>query len=201
MENEKINILTRTYRRPNHFGVCRDSIINQTYKNVNHVVGSEVECDYVDNYIRLSKKEVSKVRPKPSSYPAPWNLHLNELNEHVNDGWIMYLDDDDKFVSNDSLENIVKQIENENQLLIWQVNIGGYFIVPSNNNFGVIKPGNISGIGFMFHSKHLPVDWGSWSFGDYRVINSLSEILEPKFIKGVFTQTQGKPNYGKKPKN
>jgi hypothetical protein len=195
----KINILTRTYNRPEYFNICRESIINQTYKNINHVVGSEVDCQYCGDYISLSKKTVDKVRPKPSTYPAPWNLHLNEMNNHVKDGWIMYLDDDDMFVSETSLERIINYVDNENQLIIWQVDIGGFMVVPSNMEFGVIKPGNVSGIGFMFHCKHLPVDWGSWSYGDYRVINELSKKLEVVFIKEILTRTQGRPNNGKQP--
>jgi hypothetical protein len=79
------------------------------------------------------------------------------------------------------------------------VDING-MIVPNTEGFGQIIPGNISGIGFMFHSKHLPVDWGSWNFGDYRVITQLvNKKLQQKWINLVLTQTQGSPNFGQKP--
>lgn len=197
-KNVLVNILTRTHNRPKHFKVCRESIQSQTYKNVNHIVGSDIDCDYCD-YIKL---ELQQVQPKPdhlASYPAPWNLHLNTLNTYVKDGWIMYLDDDDKFVNSDALETIVNNIENEDQIILWRVDING-MIVPNTQGFGRIEPGNISGIGFMFHSKHLPVDWGSWNFGDYRVITQLAaKKLQQKWINLVLTQTQGNPNFGQQP--
>jgi len=50
----------------------------------------------------------------------------------------------------------------------------------------------------MFHSKYLPVDWGSWSFGDFRVGRQLlAKGLKPKWIDLILTETQGKPNNGK----
>jgi GT2 family glycosyltransferase len=198
--NVLVNIITRTHNRPKYFKVCKESIEFQTYKNINHVVGSDVDCDYCD-YIKL---ELQEVQPKPdylASYPAPWNLHLNTLNTYVKDGWIMYLDDDDKFVNSDALETIVNNIENEDQIILWRVDING-MIVPNTQGFGKIEPGNISGIGFMFHSKHLPVDWGSWNFGDYRVITQLvNKKLQQKWINFVLTQTQGSPNFGQQPKD
>jgi GT2 family glycosyltransferase len=197
--NPLINILTRTHDRPKYFKICRESILNQTYKNINHIVGSDMNCDYYSDTIKLILQQSSIIRPDNlASYPAPWNLHLNELQKHVKEGWIMYLDDDDKFVNSSALKIIVNNIKNENQLLFWRVDINGN-IVPSDNGFGKIIPGNISGIGFMFHSKHLPVDWGSWNFGDYRVISSLAQKLQQKWINLVLTQTQGSPNYGQKP--
>ena len=197
-KNELINIITRTHNRPKHYKVCKESIQSQTYKNINHIVGSDVDCNYCD-YIKL---ELQEVQPKPdylASYPAPWNLHLNTLNTYIKDGWVMYLDDDDKFVNSDALDIIVNNIENEDQLILWRVDING-MIVPNSQGFGKIEAGNISGIGFMFHSKHLPVDWGSWNFGDYRVITQLAaKKLQQKWINLVLTQTQGSPNFGQKP--
>lgn len=198
-KNPIINIITRTHDRPKHFKICRDSILNQTYKNINHIVGSDIDCDYCDDYIKL---ELQEVQPKPdnlASYPAPWNLHINVLHNYVKEGWIMYLDDDDMFINENSLSIIVNHIENEDELLLWRVNINGR-IVPDDNGFGKIIAGNISSIGFMFHSKYLPIDWVSWNFGDYRAIKQLeNKKLKQKWINQVLTKTQGVPNLGKKP--
>jgi hypothetical protein len=195
-----VNILTRTHERPAFFKVCRESILNQTYKKINHIVGTDTDCDYY-NCIRLTPKEVQYPKPDIGTYPAPWNLHLNELGTCVKEGWVMYLDDDDKFVHQNSLKFIVNQIEHEDQIIFWRVNINNGWIVPSDANFGKVVPGNISGIGFMFHSKHLPVDWGSWSYGDYRVISKLVKKLEQRWINLVLTQTQGMANNGRPPLN
>jgi len=194
-----INILTRTYKRPTKFKICRKSIDSQTYKNINHIIGSECKCEYLNEneYIKLSEK---KVGPKPSvgKQPAPWNLHLNEMGTYVKEGWVMYIDDDDMFIDENSLQTIIEHIENENQLILWRVNINGK-IIPNDTNFGKIVAGNISSLGFMFHSKYLPVDWGSWTFGDYRAVNYLANDLklEQKWINKQLTKTQKGFSYGK----
>jgi len=195
-----INVLTRTHNRPNYFRVCRESILNQTHKNINHIVGSDTECNYYDDYIKLEHQKLDPQPDRLASYAAPWNLHLNELAKHVEDGWVMYLDDDDKFIYNNSVETIVNNIENEDEMLLWRVDINGV-VYPNDAHFGKIVPGNITGIGFMFHSKYLPVRWYSWNFGDYRVMNELSKKIKQRWINLVLTQTQGKPNYGGTPIN
>lgn len=196
-----INVITRTHDRPKYFENCRNSIINQTHPNINHIVGSDVDCPYYPDAIKLSLKEVIHPQPEIGTYPAPWNLHLNELNTHVKSGWVMYLDDDDMFTHQNAVRFIVNNIVNEDEILFWRVNINNGWIVPNDEAFGrAIQPGNISGIGMMFHSKHLPVDWGSWSYGDFRVITQLlSKKLKPRWIDLVLTQTQGMPNNGKPP--
>jgi len=198
MENVLINIITRTHNRPKHFKICQESILNQTYKNINHIVGSDTDCNYYDNYIRLHPEEAKYPVPQYGSYKAPWNLYLNELAKYVKEGWIIYLDDDDKFVSNQAVETIVHNIENEDYMMFWRVNING-IIYPNDQMFGKIVAGNISGIGFTFHSKHLPVDWGSWNFGDYRVMTQLAGKISQKWVDLVLTQTQGRPNLGRQP--
>ena len=200
-----VNIITRTHNRHANFIICRESILQQSYKNINHIVGTDTECNYFDA-IKLSPKEVQQpqLMPEYKTYPAPWNLHLNELNTYVKNGWISYLDDDDMLSNRNVVKIIVNNIDNDDQLLLWRVNIklsNNNWIVPSNEAFGrKIEAGNFSGIGMMFHSKHLPVDWGSWSYGDFRVVNQLlAKKLKPKWIDLVLTETQGTPNNGRIP--
>jgi hypothetical protein len=195
--NDVVNIITRTFKREKMFRVCEGSVKRQTHKNINHIVGSEEEYSYVDNCYRLSPKDMSGSKPR-RAYAAPYNLHLNEMAEHVKEGWVMYLDDDDVFLQDDAVETALENVENEDDLLIWRVDINGE-IIPSDENFGKdVVVCDISGIGFMFHSKHLPVDWGCWSLGDYRVVSSLEKKLNVKWIDRVLTGTQGKPNRGRR---
>lgn len=205
-EDILVNIITRTHGRPVFFKNCRESILNQTYKKINHIVGTDINCDYYDNAIKLSPKEVQQPRlmPEYNTYPAPWNLHLNELGTYVKDGWVMYLDDDDVFCHKNALKFIVNNIDDDDQILLWRVKINineNGWIVPNNAAFGKkIEAGNFSGIGMMFHSKHLPVDWGSWSYGDFRVASQLlTKKLKPRWIDLVLTETQGRPNNGQPP--
>jgi hypothetical protein len=202
VDNILINIITRTHNRAENFKICRESIIKQTYKNINHIVGTDTECNYYDA-IKVPPQEVQQpqLMPEYGTYPAPWNLSLNELAKEVKEGWVIYVDDDDMFSHQNALKIIVNNIDNDNQILLWRVNINNGWIVPNDIAFGrKIEAGNFSGIGMMFHSKHLPVDWGSWSYGDFRVASQLlAKKLKPKWIDLVLTQTQGRPNNGRMP--
>jgi hypothetical protein len=185
-DSDTLNVITRTFKRPRSFAVCRDSIMRQTYPKINHIVGSEVDCCYFPCE-KLSVKEGGEL---------PWNLHLNDLGEKVDDGWVMYLDDDDMFSFTGSAEEIMSEIEHEDQILLWKVGTRRG-AVPSDEYFGKdIVKGQISGIGVAFHSKHLPVPWDTVRGGDYKVIKYLSERLEVKWIDKVLTKTQRKNNKG-----
>ena len=110
----------------------------------------------------------------------------------------MYLDDDDMFSSAESLEIVAEHMVDENELLVWKVAITPHWIVP-NKTFGkCITAGDFSGIGFAFHTKHLPVDWGFYSYGDYRVATQLLQKgLKPVWINHVLTQTQNGAHNGR----
>ena len=196
-----LNVLTRTFKRPVCFKECRDSIMSQTYcqgddkfnfraDKINHIVGSEVECDY-HNAILFT--------PKTGEF-LPWNLHMNDLGAKVKSGWVMYLDDDDRFLYPEAVSDIMAEATDEDTMLLWRVKIGDV-TVPNDTYFGKeIKAGQISGIGFAFHSKHLPVPWEARRMGDFHVISTLQKKLKLKWIDKFLTGTQGKKNnHGKVP--
>jgi hypothetical protein len=194
-----VNIITRTHERPGHFAVCRQSIDGQTHKRINHIVGTDVPCDYYDA-IQVDTDIKPDAKPEHASYFAPWNCYLNQLAGHVEDGWVIYLDDDDMFATERAIEKIVNNIDHDDQLLMWRVDINGR-VIPSGKGWGKVILCDCTSSGFAFHSKHLDkVRWTSWDCGDYRVFKELSEVLEIKLIDQVLTKTQGAPNRGNKPK-
>jgi len=197
MKNPSINILTRTHNREKYFNVCKHSIVNQTYKNVNWIVGSDIDCPYYPNAIKLEER--NNFSPIPAGhYYAPYNEYLNQLATNVKDGWVMYLDDDDEFLSPNALTDLANQIDSEDIMLVWKVRITKNWIVPCKTFGQRIQSGDFSGIGFMFHSKYLPVDWGFISCGDYRVAQQLlNKGLKIKWVDEVLTSTQEGPHNGK----
>jgi hypothetical protein len=200
MERPLINIITRTHNQEEYFKICRKSIIDQTYPLINWIVGSDVPCNYYNDYVELQLPEIEYPQPQPSSYPAPWNKHCETLAEYCMNGWVIYLDSDDMFNCNDAVEIIVNSIRSDNDLMIWRVMITPDFIVPRIEDFGrTIQAGNISGIGIAFHTKHLPVKWSTWSYGDFRIIRELvmDKGLEPNFINKILTRTIDGPHNGK----
>jgi glycosyltransferase involved in cell wall biosynthesis len=194
-----INILIRTSGRPNYFKECINSIYSQTYKNWNVIVGVDekvsknytqpekclmVEYDY-SNYVYPEK-------PKNDEYGVgfKYNLYLNNLQKMVNDGYIIYLDDDDKLWDVNSLKRLVNVIKNENDLIFWRVKFPNR-LVPSDNNFNkppVLK--DISGIGFAFHNKYK-IDWEPFKRGDYRVAKTLyAKIPNKIYLNEILTGLQ-----------
>jgi len=193
-----INIITRTHRQ-HYFEVLKQSVLSQTaIDRINWIVGSDRECPYYPQAIKLTRDYKQPLYVPDNMYFAPWNTYLNQLQEYVREGWTMYLDDDDVFTSEKSVKRILNAIDNENQLLIWKVKIYDGFIVP-NHSFGkYVQAGDFSGIGMCFHSKHLPVDWGNLSYGDYRVATQLiRKQLQPKWLDIILTQTQAGAHNGR----
>jgi glycosyltransferase involved in cell wall biosynthesis len=190
-----INIITRTSNRPNNFQKTLSSIRQQTYKNINHIVCTDdVESiHYVINsgiksFLFLNKENLisNDKNPNPNTGPySPHNLYFNEVHKYIKDGWVIYLDDDDRFVDSFSLENVVKLINNndEDTLIIWRM-------IYSNGSFLPLdvspsRPPRIGGIGgscFTFHSKYINIaTWDSWKCSDFRVIDRLYKQI-PKNI-------------------
>ncbi|MFW6225772.1 MAG: glycosyltransferase family A protein, partial [bacterium] len=197
MKKPLINILTRTSNRPNYFRNCFESVKNQTYDNINHIISvddditEEYVKKYTDNYIKVKRTGVKKPPVGVRRY-APYNLYLNYLKNQVKDGWIMFLDDDDSFTNNDSLESIVNKIENVNQLLLWKVEFPGR-IIPNNNIFNkkIIVLNNFSMIGFMYHKKYDDIMFDDYSGGDFYFMKNLFPKIPNKiWVDEIYTKVQ-----------
>ena len=200
MSQPLINILTRTSNRPNGFNITYNSIKNQTYKNIKHIVSYDNNDDlsYINRYDNLTLVKVDKDRlisednspnPRTGKY-SPHNLYFNEMVKFVDSGWVMYLDDDDKFVDNHCLEKIVNMINqsDEDTLIFWQFKLGNNLILPKNiDDKNPPKLYNIGGGSIVFNSKYKEHSkWDSWKCSDFRVIDNLyNNIPKNKFIKEV----------------
>jgi len=199
----KINVLTRTSGRPKFFMDCKKSIDEQTHKNVNQIISIDdpSSMHYVQNlnFIKVSKRKPFSKVPPGVGY-ATHNLYLNNLQDKVEDGWIMYLDDDDHFKKNTALEIIIKRITSEDDLLIWRVD-HKVKLIPEDVYWGKDPQyHHISMPGFMFHSKyksHAIFDDLSWA--DYKVVSNLYKIIPNKiWIDEVLTGVQQGRGRGKR---
>jgi len=199
-----VNILVRTSGRPNYFNTCINSIINQTYKNINIFVANDKNEKYIIDYpvYPIQIKKIDNINPKPigENYGVkfPYNLYLNDLQGAVKEGIIMYLDDDDMLTNNDSIQNIVNEYKKGNKLIFWKVESLGR-IIPSAKNWGKAPVlCDISGIGFAFDNmyKELAV-WEPYKRGDYRIaIKLYNEVNNKKYIDKILTKTQNGNNSG-----
>lgn len=193
------NILIRTSGRPNYFKECLESIYKQKYKNWNLIIG--IDDKESEKYTQSAKgrtifydyssvKDNKKIKSDEYGIFFKYNLYLNDLQNQVTKGYIIYLDDDDALNDENSLYDLSNVIENEDQFIMWRVKFPNR-LVPSNENFGkkpVMK--DVSGIGFAFHNKYK-IDWEPYKRGDYRIAKKLHEVIPKKtYLNKVVTKLQ-----------
>ena len=190
--NPKINILTRTSGRPNCFKRCVDSIKSQTYKNINHIVGADDDESYeyasklCDNVIKLEK---GVKNPDYGVAHAPYNLYINKLLSEVEDGYIVFLDDDDIYTSPNVLSKIANYLT-EDRLLAWKTKLP-YGIVPQDWAFNApfLIPTQICSIAYAFHSKHKwAAQWDHVKEADFRCAQRLSRLIGVMWLDEVLSE-------------
>lgn len=200
-----INVLTRTSNRPIGFYNCRQSIVKQTYKSIKHFVSYENELDvkYLNeegiNQVKVNKYEGEILSNSEGYLHAPYNLYCNELLGFVEEGWVLFLDDDDHLLHNKVIEEIVSKINkaDEDTLFIWQMRYPNGKVLPTKKHFQnkELERNNIGSPCFIFHSKYKEhAKWDQWKASDYRVIKRLYKMIpKKKWMNKVYVQIN---NYG-----
>lgn len=196
------NILLRTSCRPNYFNRCLQSICEQHYCNYRLIISMDdpqteaYVIRHLHSLVALSKNKPVLIRvkktPRNQQRTAPWNLYLNEMLAEVTAGWVVILDDDDRFASPGALERIAEKITGPDQLLIWQMQWPNGRKIPGQEYFN--RPPQRKHIGmpcFAFHSKYKHhVRFDGMRAGDYRAISKLYRIIPHKtWIPNVLIQT------------
>lgn len=119
----------------------------------------------------------------------PFNLYLKYTELMINDGWILYFDDDDVFESNESLNILSTNINNtdEDTLQIFRFRTrgnDGTELLPHDNYLQFMKTGHpivhsevIAGC-FCFHSKYRNYTvWDEWRKADIRTVKALERVI------------------------
>jgi hypothetical protein len=184
---KKFNILIRTCHRPNYFKKCINSVLNQNYDNFRVIVSYDnKEClNYLEEY-NIEKYFVYS----DSNKKYKFNLYCNFLLDKVEDGWIIFLDDDDIFTDNNVLSLINENINLNEDFLIWKFLRPDKEIYPQN--LYNIKLGEIDTTSFCFNSKYKDLsEWNDKQYGDYYFINNLlnKNKFNIKFINEILTKT------------
>ncbi len=207
-----INILTRTSGRPVGFEKCRKSIINQTYKNIRHIVcyDDKQDLDYLDQYeiekFRVKRKKKDNLFGIRNNKPGfkPYNLYCNKLLNKVKNGWILFLDDDDMLIHEGVLEELVNTIKNltNDTLILWQTRYPDGRLLPEKELFQKheIKYENIDTACFGFHSDFRKcAKWDAYRGADYRFLKNLESLIpEQKWIFTAFTQKNNFGDHGRR---
>jgi hypothetical protein len=196
IDEKLINILIRTSNRPESFIKCIKSILEQKYNNYKVIIcyDKEESINYLENYKDNNKIEYFPINiNNPNKYK--FNLYCNYLMDKVNDGYIMFLDDDD-ILSHDLVLNIINDnLKSEHDLLIWRFMRPDKLIYPKNINNIIL--GNIDTTSFCFHNKFKYLNrWNDKQCGDYHFITGL--IKKKKFNINIFSYILTKTSYNNK---
>ena len=184
--NVIFNILIRTSKRPLFFKNCFESIKKQDFPGIVNIYISYdtfLTKEYLNKYENINKIFVEN----KGNYS--FNLYCNELIEEVNNGWILFLDDDDMFLNNNVLSIISSFIKDENDLILWNFLRPDKIISPKKD----IKKGEIDTTCVCFHSKFKNLSkWKSISCGDFYFIKDLTDKnkFNIKKINLELTKTQ-----------
>lgn len=202
--NPIVNVLVRTSSRPNYFKNAIESILNQSYKNINIIVSIDNENDYtikypvypvfVDRNIQINENVGGQAYGRKLVY----NLYFNEMYNRCNEGLVLFLDDDDKYNDVLAIEKVVNEYRKRNELIFWKVKIGNKVIPEPEYWMKEPTVFQINGTGMAFHTKYIPyAQWEPFKRGDFRVAANIYPIVENRaYIDEVLTCAQEGAHHG-----
>ncbi|MEO0236623.1 MAG: glycosyltransferase family A protein [candidate division WOR-3 bacterium] len=168
-----IYILTRTSNRPSLFDQCVQSILQQQYPKTRHLVSYDTNetYQYVKNYSHIYRT-IDLISYRSKIHPNQYIEHFYQVLDKEDDGWILVLDDDDKFMTNSALHYLKQYLNNPDNLVIWMFYRNDKFIYPQNKNFPIL--GEIASCCYLYHKSKMPINsWGANAVGDYSCFQQL----------------------------
>ena len=176
-----IHVLIRTIGRETMHR-CIDSVNAQTYKDVKVHVYANAET--IPKQAEWAHEiYIDQQRPIGFGY----NLFCNTLKSQVEDGWFIFLDDDDYFDGPDVLEKLASHLTDTETAVICQFR-RGMKIKPSQTEIQA-KSITTGRIGMpcivLHHSKKDIAHFDNSYNADFRFIKEISQKIKCKFIELV----------------
>jgi hypothetical protein len=138
-----INILTRTSGRPHYFHVNIESVKEQDYPHINHIVicDDKESLVYVSEYDGIDVLDVSEIDfySKPDIQDPRtgnrfiYNLYLNEALDRLQDGLVLVLDDDDHFIHNNVCSKVAAAYQKKTGMVVSQMRYSDGSLLPHKN--------------------------------------------------------------------
>lgn len=166
---KKVSVITPVYNGEKYIRRCIESVLNQTYENIEHYVINDGSMDNTQNICeQFNEKNLNVINIENGGVSNARNLALKQLDGD----YIMFLDADDWIVK-DAIEIMVNKIEeNDNDLVICSFN--NYY--ESKNEFEQIKL-------FDKHKKLLSnILDESTNFGGY----PWNKLIKREVIKSIY---------------
>lgn len=181
----KFNILIRTSMRPDFFKLCINSVLTQQYNNYHiYICYDNIECLSYLNQYQFTKNITFFFIENDSTEKYKFNLYNNTLMDMVNDGFIMFLDDDDVLTHNLCLKIINENIIDENSILMWKFMRPDKLVYPKN--IYDIKIGEIDTTSLCFNCKYKNLSkWSDKQCGDFYFYSELFRKLKEMNIDNI----------------
>ena len=182
----KIHIIVRTHLRKSYFKKAIESIITQNYENyIIHVAYDHIDSlDYINQNMN-DKMIIYKVERR-SDENVFFDLYCNDIKDKINDGWIMFLDDDNYFIDPDCLKIINTHLKEK--IVVWS------FLRPDKlitSNLNKLRYGEIDNCSYIFHhSIKDDGQFGDFYGSDFQFINSLIAKHKPLLLDFTLISTQ-----------
>jgi glycosyltransferase involved in cell wall biosynthesis len=198
MEPPLINILIRTSNRPHLFARCLQSIEQQTYPHTHVIVGYDNDgaLDYIPDHI--DKVPVSSNKAIPYYY----DLYCNQLKRYVNNGWFMFLDDDDMLATPTVLQELAQHLTGDHEAVVCQFLRNGLPKPRANYmRHRIVREGCIGLPCLVLHSRHKDLSGlDGYKAGDYRYIKTVTERVKTLFVPLVLVAADRR-SHGQAEKN
>lgn len=173
INNNKISIIIPVYNVEKYISYCLDSVINQTLKDIEIILIDDCSTDNSNNIMvnyALFDNRI-KIFYNDTNMGAGFSKNVGLKNS--NGKYIMFLDPDDLYYSQDTIKNLYEVISKHNVALA----CGNIGVIPDNyeNNHVITKYNgyNIKEEGYLTFSDYNV--WPSWGFTRF--------IYESDFLK------------------
>ncbi len=192
MKNPLISILIRhTEKREKKFERCMTSIIEQTYRNIEVFVS--VDFEFRNNFL-----PIVKVAKNLNLGPYYYNDYCNELKNRCQEGYFLFLDDDDYLANPTVLEKLALHLEDNPDGVICQMSRDSGKIKPSDELISAKKivSGKIGMPCLVLHHQHKDLaNIQCCDNGDFLWINEVSKKVDLKFVHQVVIHSPNR-SYG-----
>lgn len=194
---KRIHILIRTCLRPISFDRCMRSIQSQRHTNWRVTVAYDHPDSLVYLQPWLDREErcnaISVNMDRVSREKYRFNLYNNVLLDQVQEGFVMFLDDDDCLAHDKSLSILNDHLDDEKKMVLWNFARPDKVICP--RGAPAIRFGEIDTACACFHhSLKRYARWPDRQGGDFAFYSQLMKNTSPwmqySYVRKILTRTQ-----------
>lgn len=221
MNTKPLYILTRTSNRPKAFNKCVASIINSDIDfDLRHIIATDdpESLRYIDTHpddysFFTTMLLITQYIKDPITdrnmvcRPAAYNLMFNDMHDTIEEGWVMYLDDDDYISDPTALSTLYESLQ-ENGLTLFNGIFKVNKTLPTEKAVNALKSRKDAPIGGIWGRcfamdiallKKHNIEWDGYKYSDNRVVNKVAKVAESiDYLPITVTDTNGAGNGQKK---